>query len=168
VLPESRRPKIIWLDPAALAGGVARVGTIFGPNARIASIVADDRGGRITVDDPDNGGRPTTFDFSADGVARAAITFSLDSAGPRFGVADLASLTEQRIATLEAEALKKLGESRKVYLESVSIGPHPFVRKAGARAIEVRVRDVPEDSVRAEYAWIVYDFDGHVLDFATW
>ena len=87
-------------------------------------------------------------------MTRAGITFSLDSTGPRFGVADLESLTEQKIATLEAEALKKLGESKKVYLESVSIGPHPFVRDAGARAIEVRVRDVPEDSVRAEYGWI--------------
>jgi hypothetical protein len=167
VLPESRRPKIAWLDPAALAGAVSRVGTIFGPNVRIASIVADDRGGRITVDDPANGGRPATFDFSPDGVTRAAITFSLDSTGPRFGVADLALLTEQKIAKLEAEALKKLGEGKTMYLESFSIGPHPFVRTAGARAIEVRVRDVPEDSVRAEYGWIVYDFDGSVLDFVT-
>ena len=99
-------------------------------------------------------------------MTRAGITFSLDSTGPRFGVADLES-TEQKIATVEAEALKKLGESKKVYLESVSIGPHPFVRDADARAIEVRVRDVPEDSVRAEYGWIVYDFDGRVLDFTT-
>jgi hypothetical protein len=97
----------------------------------------------------------------------SAITFSLSSIGPRFGVEDLASLTEQKIATLEAEALKKLGESKKVYLESVSIGPHLFVPNAGARAIEVRVRDVPEDSARAGYGWIVYDFDGRVLDFST-
>jgi hypothetical protein len=167
VLPESRRPKIVWLDPAALAGAISRIGAIFGPNARIASIVADDRGGRITVDDPANGGQPSTFDLSADGVTHAGITFSLASAGPRFGVADLASLTEQKIAKLEAEALKKLGEGKTVYLESVSIGPHPLVRRAGARAIEVRVRDVPEDSVRAAYGWIVYDFDGRVLDFVT-
>jgi hypothetical protein len=167
VLPESRRPKIVWLDPAALAGAISRVGPIFGPNARIASIVADDRGGRITVDDPANGGRPATFDLTADGVTRAGMTFSLGSTGPRFGVKDLPSLTEQKIATLEAKALKKLGENKTVYLESVSIGPHPFVRDAGARAIEVRVRDLPEDSARAEYGWIVYDFDGHVLDFVT-
>jgi hypothetical protein len=63
--------------------------------------------------------------------------------------------------------LKKLGKNKMVYLESVSIGPHPFVRDAGARAIEVRVRDVPEDSAKAEYGWIVYDFDGRVLDFVT-
>jgi hypothetical protein len=167
VLPESRRPKIVWLDPAALAGAISRVGTIFGPNARIASIVADDKSGRITVDDPANGGRPATFDLSADGVTRAGMTFSIGSTGPRFGVTDLASLTEQKIATLEAEALKKLGKNKMVYLESVSIGPHPFVRDAGARAIEVRVRDVPEDSAKAEYGWIVYDFNGHVLDFVT-
>ena len=167
VLPESRRPKIVWTDPAALAGAISRIGTIFGPNAKIASITADDRGGRITVDDSANGGRPATFDFTADGVSRAGITFSLDSTGPRFGVADLASPTEQNIATLEVDALKKLGENKKVYLESVRIGLHPFVSKAGARAIEVRVRDVPEDSARAEYGWIVYDFDGRVLDFST-
>jgi hypothetical protein len=167
VLPESHRPKIVWLDPATLDGAISRVGTIFGPNARIVSIVADERGGRITVDEPTNGGQPATFDLSADGVTRAGFTFSLASTGPRFGVADLASLTEQKIATLEAEAMKKLGEGKKVYLESVSIGPHLFVRDAGARAIEVRVRDVPEDSARAGYGWIVYDFDGRVLDFVT-
>jgi len=167
VLPESRRPKIVWMDPAALAGAISRIGTIFGPNAKIASIVADDGGGRITVDDSANGGRPATFDFTADGVSRAGISFSLASTGSRFGVTDLASLTEQKIATFETDALKKLGESKKVYLESVSIGPHPFVSEAGARAIEVRVRDVPEDSASAGYGWIVYDFDGHVLDFST-
>src|SRR5262249_9802214 len=91
VLPESRRPKIAWMDPATLAGAISRVGKIFGPNAKIASIVADDRGGRITVDDSVNGGRPATFDFTADGVSRAGITFSLGSTGPRFGVVDLAS-----------------------------------------------------------------------------
>src|SRR5262249_15236720 len=42
VLPESRRPKIAWMDPATLAGAISRVGKIFGPNAKIASIVADD------------------------------------------------------------------------------------------------------------------------------
>jgi hypothetical protein len=167
VLPESRRPKIVWMDPATLAGAISRIGTIFGPNAKIASIVADDRAGRITVDDSANGGRPASFDFTADGVSRAGITFSLASTGPRFVVADLTSLTEQKIATLETDALRKLGESKKVYLESVSIGPHPFVSEAGARAIEVRVRDVPEDSASAGYGWIVYDFDGHVLDFST-
>jgi len=167
VLPENRRPKIVWMDPAALGGAISRVRMIFGPNAKIASIVADDGGGRITVDDSANGGRPATFDFTADGVSRAGFTFSLASTGPRFGVGDLASLTEQNIATLEADALKKLGESKQVYLESVRIGPHPFVTEAGARAIEVRVRDVPEDSARAEYGWIVYDFRGRVLDFST-
>lgn len=50
------------------------------------------------------------------------------------------------------------------YLESVMIGAHPFVRQAGAHAIEVRVRDVPEDSVRTNYAWIVYDFSCRALD----
>jgi hypothetical protein len=41
------------------------------------------------------------------------------------------------------------------------------VRQAGAHAIEVRVRDIPEDSVRANYAWIVYDFSGRLLDSST-
>jgi hypothetical protein len=44
---------------------------------------------------------------------------------------------------------------------------YPFVRSGGARAIEVRVRDVPEDSTRAECGWIVFDSDGRVLDFVT-
>src|SRR5215469_17178721 len=36
-----------------------------------------------------------------------------------------------------------------------------------SHAIEVRVRDIPEDSVRANYAWIVYDFSGRLLDSST-
>jgi hypothetical protein len=166
-LPESRRPKIDWRDPTALTGAIARVGAIFGENAKIASIVADDRRGRITIDDSAHGGQAATFDFTGDGVSRAGISFSLDSMGPRFGVADLAALNAQKLAALQADAFKRLSGSRTAYLESITIGAHPFVRQAGARAIEIRLRDVPEDSVKAEYAWIVYDFGGHVLDFVT-
>jgi hypothetical protein len=166
-LPESRWPKIDWRDPSALAGAIARVGAIFGQNTKIASIVADDRRGRITIDDPAHGGQAATFDFTNDGVSRAGISFSLDSMGPRFGVGDLAALNEQKLTALQTDAFKKLSGSKKAYLESVTIGAHPFVRQAGARAIEVRLRDVPEDSAKAEYAWIVYDFSGRVLDFVT-
>jgi len=166
-LPESRRPKIDWRQPAALAGAISRVGAIFGSDAKIASIVADDRRGRITVDDPAHGGQAATFDFTSDGVSRAGISFSLDSMGPRFSVADLAALNEQKLAALQADAFKRLSGSGAAYLESVTIGAHPFVRQAGAHAIEVRLRNVPEDSAKAEYAWIVYDFSGRVLDFVT-
>lgn len=164
VLPESRRPKIDWPDPAALAGAIMRIAPTFGPDAKIASIVADEREARITIDDAAHGGQAATFEFSVDNVKRATISFSLDSMGPRFAVTDLSGLNEQKLAALEADALKKLGGARQVYLESVTIGAHPFVRQAGAHAIEVRVRDVPEDSVRANYAWIVYDFSGRALD----
>ncbi|MGN6748599.1 MAG: hypothetical protein ACTHJS_08405, partial [Xanthobacteraceae bacterium] len=166
LLPQSRRPKIDWRDPAALAGAIVRIGAIFGPDARIASIVADEREARITLDDPVHGGQPATFEFSGDGVTRATISFSLESMGPRFAIVDLAALNEQKLAALEADALKKLGGLKQVYLESVTIGAHPFVRQAGAHAIEVRLRDVPEDSVRANYAWIVYDFSGRALDWS--
>ena len=164
LLPESRRPKVDWRDPGALAGAIVRIAPIFGPDAKIASIVADEREARITIDDAARGGQPATFEFSTDGVKRATISFSLESTGPRFAVADLASLNEQKLAALEADALKKLRGAKEVYLESVTIGAHPFVRQAGAHAIEIRVRDVPEDSVRANYAWIVYDFSGRALD----
>ena len=153
---------------ATLANAISRIGTTFGPNTKISSIVADDRGGRITIDDPASGGNLATFDLSADGVTRASMTFALNPQGPRFGVADLALLTEQKIAALEADAMKRFSRNKQVYLESISIGAHIIVRKAGAREIEVRVRDIPQDSARAEYAWIVYDFDGRALDFSSW
>jgi hypothetical protein len=166
-LPESRRPRIDWRQPKALAGAIARVGAIFGANVRIASIVADDRRGRITVDDAAHGGQAATFDFTADGVSRAGISFSLDSMGPRFSVADLAALSEDKLAAMQADAFKRLSGGQAAYLESVTIGAHPFVRQAGAHAIEVRLRNLPEDSAKAEYAWIVYDFSGQVLDFVA-
>jgi hypothetical protein len=167
ILPPSRRPKIDWREPASRAGAISRITTIFGPNASIASIFADERGGRFTIDDPANGGKATTFDFEADGMKRAAISFSLDSMGPRFVVGDLSSLTEQKLSALQADALKRLGAKQKVYLDSISIGPHPFARQAGPRAIEVRVRDIPKDSAQAHYAWVVYNFEGRMLDFVT-
>jgi len=167
VLPASRRPKVNWLDAATIADAIARIAPTFGADAKIASIVFNDLGGRITLDDRDNGNRPATFDFSSDGVARATISFMLDSMGPRFGVADVAPLNEQTIAALEAQALKRLGGKQPGWLESVTIGAHPFVRQAGGRAIEVRVRDREVDSVQANYAWIVFDFTGRVLDLST-
>ncbi len=87
--------------------------------------------------------------------------------GPRFHGADLAPLTEQKFAALEADALKRLSGGKTAYLESVTLGAHPFVQKAGARAIEVRVRDIAQDSIQAHYGWIVYDFSGRVLDLST-
>jgi hypothetical protein len=167
VLPESRRPRPNWLDAATIAGAIARVGPTFGGDARIASIVFDDRRGRITVDDPGQGGRAATFDFAPDTVTRATIAFSLDSMGPRFAVGDVAALDAQKIAALQVEAMKRLGARQTVYLESVTIGAHPFVRQAGAHAIEVRVRDLAQDSAQAHYAWIVFDFTGRVLDLST-
>jgi hypothetical protein len=41
------------------------------------------------------------------------------------------------------------------------------VGRAGAHAIEVRLRDQAEDSAQAHYAWIVFDFGGRVLDSST-
>jgi hypothetical protein len=127
-------------------------------------IVANDREARVTIEDPTHGSQPATLEFSADGVSRATISFSLEAMGPRFGGAELAALNEQKLAALEADALKTLGANRQAYLESVTLGAHPLVRQAGAYAIEVRVQDIPEDSARANYAWIVYDFNGRALD----
>jgi len=36
--------------------------------------------------------------------------------------------------------------------------PNFFVSKAGTRAIEVRVRNLPEDSIAAQSGWVVYGF----------
>ena len=95
------------------------------------------------------------------------MSFAFDATGPRFNVGEIASLDAPKIAALQAEASKRLAGQRTAYLESVRFGSHPFVRRAGARAIEVRLRDIAEDSVQAHYAWIVFDFDGRVLDSST-
>jgi hypothetical protein len=164
VLPESRRPKPNWLDPATIAGAIARVASTFGADAKIASIAFDDRGGKITLDDASQGGRPATFDFGVDTVTRASISFSFDAMGPRFGIGALASINEQKIAALQAEAFKRLAPGRTAYMESVRIGAHALATRVGAQAIEVRLRDRAEDSVQAQYAWIVFDIDGRVID----
>lgn len=167
LLPPSRRPPVDWLNAATIAGAIAGVGPTFGPATKIASIVFDDRGGRITIEDPAHNGQAQTFDLAEDGATRAGITFQLDSSGARFGVSDVASLDERMIAKLEAEAMARLGGQAPAYLESVAIGAHPFEPQAGAHAIEVRLRDIAQDSVQAHYAWIVFDFNGRVIDFVT-
>jgi hypothetical protein len=167
VLPESSRPKVAWMDPATLARAIARIGSIFGSNVKIASIEANDRGAQVTVDDPASGNQPTTFDFTGDSVSRSPYTFSLSApTSDRLSFAELGSFTAQKIAMLEEIALKKLSKNKKVYLESVTIGPQLFVPQAGARAIEVRIRDTPEDSPKSEGGWIVFNFADRVLDFS--
>ncbi len=167
ILPASRRPKVDWLQASAIADAIARAVSIFGPDADIASIVFNYRDGRITIDEPANNGRPATFDFAGGGVNRSSISFSLEASGPHFRGAELAPLTEQKFAALQADAPKRLSGGRTAYLESVTLGVHPLAQRAGARAIEVRIRDIPQDSIQAHYGWIVYDFSGRVLDLST-
>jgi len=167
VLPPSRRPKADWRDPATLAGVIASLGPSFGPDASVAMIMANEKDGRITLDDPANGGEATTFDFTANGLSRTDHAFILYAKGAHFAVKDLAPLTQQKLAALKSDALKRLGAGKKLYLDSLTIGSHPFAPKAGGRAIEVRVRDTPESSSKSNTAWIVYDFDGRVVDFSA-
>ena len=128
------------------------------PDAKIASIVFSDRGGRITLDDRDNGNRPATFDFSFDGVTRASISFMLDSMGPRFGAADVAALNEQTIAALEAQALKRLGAGQ-FYLISI--------RDKDGQAFDgdktYRLRVPPNPPVNQYWSVTAYDRHTHAL-----
>src|SRR5262249_61856591 len=135
VLPASRGPKPKWLDAATIAEAIARIAPTFGRETKIASIAFDDRGGRVTLDDPSQGGRAATFDVAPDTFPRATISFSFDAMGPRFAVGEIASLDAQKIAAMQAEAVKRLAAQRPAWLESVRIGAHPFVRHARAHAI---------------------------------
>ena len=167
IQPKRRQPKVDWLAPATLVKAIKVIGAFFGANAKIASIVVEDGGGRVTVDDKGNTGKATTFDLTGDGISRSPFSFSLESTGPRFTLSDIAGFNEAKIVALETAAREKITLGKPAWLESVTIGPHPFVQSAGARAIEVRFRDIAVDSAKAEYCWIVFDFDGHVLDFVT-
>jgi len=162
ILPASRQVKPKWLEPGTMAGAISRALATFGKDAKLASLVFNDRGGRITVDEAN--GKPATFDFSADDMTRSSISFSLESSGPRMAAGEVAFLDEGKIAALQREAMNRLAAGKQAYMESVSIGAHPFAARAGARAIEVRLRDRAEDSAQAQYAWIVFDFQGRPLN----
>jgi hypothetical protein len=164
-LPESLRPKIDWLNPSALAGALAKLPSQLGGEVKVASLNVSDQNARITIDDPGRAGQTTTFDFKSNGLLRGSIVLN-DQSNQRYEVKDLAFLTEQKLTALEADAMKRLGGKIKLYLDSLTIGPHPFAPKLGARAIEIRFRDTPESSVKSEWAWIVYDFNGKVQDFS--
>jgi hypothetical protein len=166
-LPESRRPKVDWLNPAAFAGVIAQLESTFGAETQVAEISVNGDAGRVTVDDAANGGQMATFNFTAHGLLRAPSVFAIRAKDSRFFVKELAFLGEPKLTALEADAMRRLGATKKLYLDSMAIGPHPFAPKAGARAIELRFRDTPEPSPKSSGAWIVYDFNGHVLDFSA-
>ncbi len=167
VPPPSRRPKLDWRDPATLAGLLASLGPSFGPETNVAMIMADENAGRITLDDPAKGGEATTFNFTPNGLSRSDHAFILYAKGAPFAVRDLAALTQQKLAAMEADAQKRLGGGKVLFLDRVTIGSHPFAPKAGGRAIEVRLRDTPESSDKSKTGWIVYDFSGHMLEFSA-
>jgi hypothetical protein len=84
LLPPSRRPHTDWLNAATIAGAIAQIGPTFGAASKIASIVFEDRGGRITIEDPASNGQAQTFDLLEDGATRVGTTFQLDSREARF------------------------------------------------------------------------------------
>ncbi len=166
-LPASRRvaTPVNWLDPATMAAAITRLGANFGPDTRIAKIEFDDwRGGRVTIEEVAGSGQFATFDFTADGVKRAAITFSLGTGTAGLRLADLTVLTAAKLTALEAAATKKIAATKTGYLHSVTIGPNGFDPEVGAKAMTIYLRDIPVDSAKAEYGWALYDFDGKYID----
>lgn len=166
-LPESRRVRtpVNWLDPVMMAAAISRLGASFGPDTRIATIEFDDtKGGRITIEEVAKSGQFASFDFTADGVKRADMTFSLSTGSPGLRLADLAVFTAAKFAALEDAAMKKMTAGKKGYLQSVTIGPNGFDPQAGAKAVDIYIRDIPVNSAKAEYGWALYDFDGKYID----
>ena len=162
-LPESRRPKPNWLAPRTMVETIAKVGAAFGADAQIASIVFDGRGARVTVQAPD-ADKPVTYQFNGHTFTRTLFSMPSETTGPRFTLADASRLSEATLETLEADALKRLAGGRKAFLESVHLGPQAFAAEGGARAMEIRIRDREVDSAQAQYGWIIFSFDGRVLD----
>jgi hypothetical protein len=167
ILPASKRAAsgpINWLDPATMAGAISRLGANFPPDTKILEIAFDDRGGHIVIEDPSNGGQLASFDFTATGVQRASITMSMNPGGKRFRIADIASLNAGRLASLEQAAMKKLTAHKKGYLNNLTIGSNVFDPQAGAKAVDIYVRDIPVNSAQANYAWALYSFEGKYID----
>jgi hypothetical protein len=163
VQPASRQQKPNWLDPNTIATMIGKIGEAFGGDVKIASIVIDNRGARVSIQPPGSEAA-VTYDYNGHGFTRASFTFAMGNDGPRFALADIARMDQAIFQRLEADALKRLAPGRQAWLESVHLGAQMFATQAGARAIEIRVRNQEVDSVRAEYGWIIYGFDGRVLD----
>ena len=158
LLPKSKRPPTDWLAPATVAQTLTRIAAEFGEDTRIANILIDDQGARITAEDPRNPGKPTRVLLRDEGFTRFGTPLMISEGRP-FTMRDLKGLSEQRIAALAERTLKELK------MPTGSVVRYTFGRgvlqasRRGTVTAEVRAETQSQGHGRA-----VLELDGSVVE----
>ena len=166
-LPANRRKKVVFTEPAALAAAIVRMQAELPPETPVAQLFVDNDRGFLVIDDAASGGKTVTFTLTGEGLKRSIANMGLVAKADRVPLKELAFLTEARIAELQADALKRFGGRKTLYFDRFTVGPHAFAPRLGARAVELRFRDTPENTPRSGSAWIVYDFAGRFHELSA-
>jgi hypothetical protein len=158
LLPPSRRTPIRWLEPAAIADALARIGQELGAQAQLSTIVISDRHVTFGAVDPRSPGAVAEIMLSGQGFTRSGSASIFYSMKPYFALSDIAELTAERIAALQEQTLQRLNMPRET-LSNITISHNNMTRSPKGRVtVEVRV-----ERPNGSGGWVVYELDGTVI-----
>ncbi len=166
-LPPSRRKPSDWLDPATVVDTLAQIGREFGADTRLVEIMFYDNQVRISAEDPRQPRQLMDVFLDEKGFHRfGGGSFGMAAArraSGGFKIAELAPLTAQRIAELEARTLARMNLA-KVQVSNITIGrgnmdPSP----KGNITIEIRALVPPFNAPIPPGGRVVYELDGTVI-----
>jgi hypothetical protein len=166
LLPAGRRKASDWFDPATMVDAFTRIGGEFGSGAKIAQLLFYDDYVRITAQDPLKPAELIDVDLSDQGFKRHGSVFAAARLLPGtrpFTIAELAPLTAERIADLEAKTLARINLP-KAQITNITIGrgnmdPSP----KGNVTIEIRALVPPFNAPIPPGGRVVYELDGKVI-----
>jgi hypothetical protein len=149
-----------------MAEAFARIGGEFGSDARIAQLLFYDDYVRITAQDPLKPAELTDVFLTDQGFKRHGSMFAGADLHPGtrlFTIADLAPLTAQRIADLEAKTLARINLP-KAQIINITIGrgnmdPSP----KGNVTIEIRAVVPPFNAPMPPGGRVAYELDGTAI-----
>src|SRR5262249_22300302 len=159
-----------WLDPATIADAVVQIGKEFGADAKFVGITFFDDKVSISAEDPRQPGQLMDVfledngfhRFGSGGFAIAAAMFGK----PRtFTIADLAPVTAQRIADLEAKTVARMNLP-KAQVTSIEFGRNNMDPSSrGNVTIEIRALVPPFNAPMPPGGRVVYELDGTVVKY---
>jgi lipoprotein NlpI len=141
--PEGRRKPTDWRAPAAILAALARIDQDFGSGAQLSEIVVYDDKVSVTGRDPRDPSQYVHALLDDEGFTRFGTASPFATGDTPFTTADLAPLTAERLAGLEADTLAKLGlppgSITTITIGRGAMDPSP----AGNVTVEIRAEDQP-------------------------
>lgn len=114
-LPESRRPKVNWLEPDVVGQTLARIASDFGPQARFGQISFNAERSDILAEDPNTPGAMAEFLLDGGDIKRFGTPMPWQAnadLSSLFTVADLAFFTPEKLTELRDRTKTRLGSAK--------------------------------------------------------